>query len=153
MDNTVFREATFQDVESILELVNGYAGKGLMLARSRNSLYENLWDFILAEKDGKIVGVGGLHLVWHELGEIRSLAVEDGYKNRGIGRQIVELLTEKAKQVGVKRLFVLTYEEAFFAKLGFKFVSHDSVPQKMWKECINCTKFPNCDEIAMELYL
>ena len=153
MKDIVFRDAKFSDVESVLELINGYATAGLMLARSRNSLYENLFDFVLAEKDGKIIGVGALHFVWDELGEIRSLAVQEWFKNQGIGRKIVEILTEKARVVGVKRLFVLTYEKDFFAKLGFNFVSHESVPQKMWKECINCTKFPNCDEIAMELYL
>lgn len=145
----IFRKATFSDVESILKLINEYAQQGLMLARSRNTLYEGLREFVLAEEDGKVVGVAALHLVWDELAEIRALAVHPSKVKSGIGRTIVEKLTEEAKELGVKTLFALTYQPGFFRKLGFKEVEKDSVPQKMWKECINCPKFPNCDEIAM----
>ncbi|CVK19756.1 N-acetyltransferase [Sporomusa sphaeroides] len=145
----IFRKATFSDVESILKLINEYAQQGLMLARSRNTLYEGLREFVLAEEDGKVVGVAALHLVWDELAEIRALAVHPSKIKTGIGRTIVEKLTEEAKELGVKTLFALTYQPGFFRKLGFKEVEKDSVPQKMWKECINCPKFPNCDEIAM----
>ncbi len=145
----IFRKATFSDVESILKLINGYAQQGLMLARSRNTLYEGLREFVLAEEDGEVVGVAALHLVWDELAEIRALAVHPSKIKTGIGRTIVEMLTEEAKELGVKTLFALTYQPGFFRKLDFKEVEKDSVPQKMWKECINCPKFPNCDEIAM----
>lgn len=145
----IFRKATFSDVESILKLINGYAEQGLMLARSRNTLYEGLREFVLAEEDGEVVGVAALHLVWDELAEIRALAVHPRKIKSGIGRAIVERLTEEAKELGVKTLFALTYQPGFFRKLDFKEVEKDSVPQKMWKECINCPKFPNCDEIAM----
>lgn len=145
----IFRKATFSDVESILKLINGYAGQGLMLARSRNTLYEGLREFVLAEEDGEVVGVAALHLVWDELAEIRALAVHPDKIKSGIGRTIVEMLTEEAKELGVKTLFALTYQPGFFRKLNFNEVEKDSVPQKMWKECINCPKFPNCDEIAM----
>ncbi|HML35396.1 MULTISPECIES: N-acetyltransferase [Sporomusa] len=145
----IFRKATFSDVESILKLINEYAQQGLMLARSRNTLYEGLREFVLAEEDGEVVGVAALHLVWDELAEIRALAVHPSKVKSGIGRTIVEKLTEEAKELGVKTLFALTYQPGFFRKLGFKEVEKDSVPQKMWKECINCPKFPNCDEIAM----
>ncbi len=145
----IFRKATFSDVESILKLINGYAGQGLMLARSRNTLYEGLREFVLAEENGEVVGVAALHLVWDELAEIRALAVHPDKIKTGIGRTIVDMLTEEAKELGVKTLFALTYQPGFFRKLDFKEVEKDSVPQKMWKECINCPKFPNCDEIAM----
>lgn len=145
----IFRKAKFSDVEDILKIINDYAGKGLMLARSRNVLYEGLREFILAEEDGKIVGVAALHLVWNELAEIRALAVEPNKTKSGVGRQIVDMLTEEARELGVKTLFALTYQPGFFAKLNFKEVPKESVPHKMWKECINCPKFPNCDEIAM----
>lgn len=145
----IFRKAKFSDVEDILKIINDYAEKGLMLARSRNVLYEGLREFILAEEDGKIVGVAALHLVWNELAEIRALAVEPNKIKSGIGRRIVDMLTEEARELGVKTLFALTYQPGFFAKLDFKEVPKESVPHKMWKECINCPKFPNCDEIAM----
>ena len=145
----IFRKATFSDVESILKLINEYAQQGLMLARSRKTLYEGLREFVLAEEDGEVVGVAALHLGWDELAEIRALAVHPSKVKSGIGRTIVEKLTEEAKKLGVKTLFALTYQPGFFRKLGFKEVEKDSVPQKMWKECIICPKFPNCDEIAM----
>ncbi|WP_093793777.1 N-acetyltransferase [Sporomusa acidovorans] len=145
----IFRKAKFSDVEDILKLINDYAEQGLMLPRARNTLYEGLREFILAEEDGKVVGIAALHLVWEELGEIRALAVHPSKVKSGVGSKIVELLTEEAKLLGVKTLFALTYQPGFFAKLNFKEVPKESVPHKMWKECINCPKFPNCDEIAM----
>lgn len=145
----IFRKAKFSDVEDILKLINDYAEQGLMLPRARNTLYEGLREFILAEEDGKVVGIAALHLVWEELGEIRALAVHPSKVKSGVGSKIVELLTEEAKELGVKTLFALTYQPGFFAKLNFKEVPKESVPHKMWKECINCPKFPNCDEIAM----
>ncbi|HEY3423606.1 MAG TPA: N-acetyltransferase [Negativicutes bacterium] len=145
----IYRKATFIDVESIHKLINDYADKGLMLARSRNVLYETLRDVILAEKDGEIVGVGALHLVWDELAEIRAMAVDPQFTKQGIGQKIVEDLTKEAQVLGIKTLFTLTYQPGFFAKQGFHEVPKEQLPHKVWKECINCAKFPNCDETAM----
>lgn len=145
----IYRKATFKDVEAVHKLVNDYAEKGLMLSRSRNILYETLRDLVVAEDDGVIVGVGSLHLVWDELAEIRALAVAPHTTRTGVGRNIVEALTTEAIELGVKTLFTLTYQPGFFAKLGFNEVSKDLLHHKVWKECINCAKFPNCDEIAM----
>jgi len=144
-----YRRATFQDVESIHKIVNTYAEKGLMLARSRNSIYETLRDFILAETDGNVVGVGALHLVWDELAEVRALAVAPGTTRKGVGMAIVEQLMHDARELGVKTLFALTYQPEFFGKAGFHEVPKEQLSQKVWKDCINCSKFPNCDEIAM----
>jgi amino-acid N-acetyltransferase len=147
--NMIFRKAKFSDVEDILKLINDYAEQGLMLARARNTLYEGLREFILAVEDGQIVGIAALHLVWDELGEIRALAIHPSKIKTGVGTKIVEILTEEARELGIKTLFALTYQPGFFAKLDFEEVPKESVPHKMWKECINCPKFPNCDEIAM----
>ena len=117
----IYRKATFNDVEEIYNLVNLYAQEGVMLARSRNTLYETLRDMYVAEEDGEILGVGGLHIVWDEL--------------------------------GIRKVFTLTYQDKFFGSLGFKVVTKDDLPQKVWKDCIDCPKFPNCDEIAMEMYI
>jgi len=145
----ILRKATFDDVEGIFTLVNSYADQGLMLPRSRNALYETLRDFVLAVDGEKIVGAGALHLVWDGLAEIRAMAVAFEYKRQGIGLAIVDKLTEEALVVGVKTLFALTYQPAFFAKAGFHEVPKETLSQKVWKDCINCAKFPNCDEIAM----
>lgn len=143
------RKATFHDVEAIHKLVNDYAQEGLMLPRSRNAIYETLRDVILIEKDGELIGVGSLHLSWDALAEVRALAVHPGYKRQGVGRRIVEALLEEGRSLGVKTFFTLTYQPEFFSSLGFLEVTKEELPQKVWKECINCPKFPNCDEIAM----
>jgi amino-acid N-acetyltransferase len=145
----IYRKAIFKDVETVHKLINDYADKGLMLARSRNVLYETLRDLVIAEEDGEVVGVGSLHLVWDELAEIRAMAVAPRKTKSGVGRTIVEVLTKEAVELGVKTLFTLTYQPGFFSKLGFVEVTKEQLPQKVWKECINCPKFPNCDETAM----
>ncbi|MBQ5587071.1 MAG: N-acetyltransferase [Selenomonadales bacterium] len=146
-----FRKAKFTDVEAIHAIVNGYAEEGQMLARARNVLYETLRDMTVAEEDGKIVGVGALHLTWDALAEVRTLAVAKEYSRRHIGTGIVERLLQEAKEIGVKTVFTLTYRPDFFGTLGFVETSKDSLHHKVWKDCINCPKFPNCDEIAMTL--
>ncbi|MDR3565479.1 MAG: N-acetyltransferase [Negativicutes bacterium] len=145
----IFRKAMFKDVEAIHKLINDQADRGLMLPRARNVIYETLRDMILADEDGVVVGAGGLHLIWDELAEIRALAVVPESAGQGIGRQIVARLTEEARELGVKTLFALTYQTEFFAKQGFHEIPKEKLPHKVWKECINCPKFPNCDEVAM----
>ena len=143
------RKATFGDVEAIHKLVNDYAQQGVMPPRSRNSIYETLRDVIIAEEDDRLVGVGSLHLSWDALAEVRALAIAPGFQRRGIGRQIVEELLIEGRALGVKTFFTLTYQPEFFGTLGFSEVTKEELPQKVWKECINCPKFPNCDEVAM----
>jgi amino-acid N-acetyltransferase len=145
----VYRKATFKDVEAIHKIVNDYAIEGVMLSRARNTIYETLREYILAEQDGELVGLGALHLVWDELAEIRSLAVVPASVKTGVGREIVERLTQEARELGVKTVFALTYQPGFFAKLGFHQVEKETLSPKVWKECINCPKFPHCDEIAV----
>ena len=145
----MYRKANFADVEAIHGIINAYAEQGLMLARARNILYETLRDFVVAEDNGKIVGVGALHLIWDSLAEVRALAVSPEVTKSGIGKRIVELLIEEAKAVGVTTVFALTYQTGFFAKLGFTERPKETLSHKVWKECINCAKFPNCDEIAV----
>lgn len=144
-----YRTATFRDVESIHKIVNAYAEQGIMLARSRNSIYETLRDFVLAEDKGEVVGVGALHLIWDELAEIRAMAISPEYVGKGVGMSIVQQLMEEARRLGVKTLFALTYQPDFFAKASFHVVPKEQLSQKVWKDCINCSKFPNCDEIAV----
>ena len=145
------RKARFTDIEAIHAIVNGYAEEGQMLARARNVLYETLRDMTVAEEDGKIVGVGALHLTWDELAEVRTLAVDKAYSRRHIGTYIVRQLLDEAKELGVKTVFTLTYRADFFSTLGFVVTSKESLHHKVWKDCINCPKFPNCDETAMTL--
>lgn len=145
----IYSAPTFDDVEAIYEMVYEYAEAGAMLARSRNTLYETLRDMVVAKEAGRVVGVGGLHFVWEKLAEVRTMAVLPSMTRHGIGRGIVERLIEGGRPFGVKRVFTLTYKPEFFETLGFHVITKDKLPAKVWKDCIDCPKFPGCDEIAM----
>ncbi|MDY6054116.1 MAG: N-acetyltransferase [Anaerovibrio sp.] len=148
----IYRKARFQDAETIYNLIYDYAQKGEMLARSRNTIYETMRDMVVAEnEDGEVVGVGGLHITWDSLAEVRSIAVSPKYKRHGIGSGIVKELIREGKEMGVKKIFTLTYKPQFFVTLGFREVKKEDLPHKVWKECIDCPKFPDCDETAMIL--
>lgn len=143
------RHATMQDVDQMLSVINSYAQQGLMLPRTKLSVCENLQSFIVAFDGVKVVGVAGLHILWEDLAEIRSLAIDESAKGKGIGKHLVLSLIEKCEQLGIKRVLSLTYQKVFFEKCGFQVVAKESLPQKVWKDCINCSKLPVCDEIAM----
>lgn len=145
------RKAKATDVEQIYELVNYYASKDLMLARARSMLYENIRDFVVIEISGEVAGVGALHILWNDLAEIRTLAVEDSLHKQGVGRKLVEFMLSEAKGLGIQKVFTLTYQPGFFQKLGFSIIAKETMPQKVWKDCINCSKFPNCNEICLEI--
>jgi amino-acid N-acetyltransferase len=144
-----FRKATMRDVESLHSLVNEFAEKGLMLPRSRNTLYEALREFTVIADDGKFVGAGALHIIWDNLAEIRAMAIRPEYQHQGIGQRLILELLNEAISLEIHQVFALTYQVDFFTKCGFRIVSKEEMPSKVWKECINCPKFPNCDEVAM----
>jgi len=145
-----YRKAKFADIEGIFDLVNNYANEDIMLPRSRNTLYETIRDMIVAVDDqGRVVGVGGLHVVWDKLAEVRTMAVAPELTRQGIGAEIVRRLLDEGSRLGVEKFFTLTYKPGFFQKLGFVTITKEELPHKVWKECIDCPKFPNCDEIAM----
>ncbi len=147
-----YRKPTFDDVEDIYALIMDYANDGIMLARSRNTLYETLREMIVAEDDdGKVVGVGALHIIWDALAEVRTMAISPKVVRQGIGSMIVRRLLEEGREIGVKKFFTLTYKPGFFQTIGFKTITKNELPHKVWKDCIECPKFPNCDEIAMVL--
>lgn len=145
----IYRKARFDDIESIFRLVHIYAAQGEMLPRSRNTLYENLRDMVIAESGSEVVGVGALHIMWDRLAEVRMMAIAPAYMRRGIGTEIVRWLLDEGDALGIEKVFTLTYKPDFFRKLGFIRISREELPQKVWKECIDCPKYPNCDEIAM----
>lgn len=148
-----YRKAKLSDAEEILALINYFAEKGLMLPRTRSTLYEGIREFVVAVDDDKIIGTGSLHIIWNDLAEIRALAVDHKYHGQGVGRRIVEILLKEAKGLQCPKLFTLTYQVDFFEHIGFRLVDKETMPHKVWKECINCVKFPNCDENAMILDL
>lgn len=143
-----FRQANFGDVEHIHKLLNHYAQEGLMLPRSRNAIYENLRDYIIAVENNRLLGCGALHFVWDRLAEIRSLAVDPSLKCTGIGRKIIEHLEHEGIERGVTMFFTLTYQPGFFSKCDYIETAKDKLPAKVWKECVYCPQYPYCNEIA-----
>jgi amino-acid N-acetyltransferase len=148
-----FRKAKMSDVENLHQLITEFANKELMLPRSRNTLYEALREFTIIEDQGQLVGAAALHIIWDNLAEIRALAIKEEYQRQGVGQQLIARLLKEAGEMEIHQVFALTYQVEFFKKSGFSEVSKDDLSQKVWKECINCPKFPNCDEVAMTYHL
>ena len=150
----MIRKARQQDVHFIHGLLSHYGAEGQLLARPLTDIYEFLRDFLIAEDEkGNLVGACALHLVWEDLCEVRSLAVEPGREGQGWGTKLVEACVSDALTLGFNQVFALTYRPGFFARLGFKEVDKQRLPQKIWADCVKCVKFPNCDEVAMLLEL
>lgn len=147
------RKAYPDDVRYIHKIINASAAKGEMLPRSLAELYENLRDYVVYEKNGKIVGAGALHICWEDLAEIRSVCVVKKWRASGVGSEIVKYLINEARELRIKKIFLLTYQEEFFRKLGFRPIDKRELPQKIWSECVRCPKFPDCDEKAMVMEL
>ena len=143
------RPARASDAPAICELVNHYAERGRMLHRSLESAYDSLREFQVAEEDGELVGCVAVDVWWANLAEVKSLAVAPGRRSRGIGGKLLEAGVADARRLGVEKLFALTYEKDFFAKRGFATIDRESLPEKVWRECIACPKADACDEIAM----
>jgi amino-acid N-acetyltransferase len=147
------RRAVLSDVPAIQKLVNEFAARGEMLPRALSELYENIRDYYVAENDGEVAGCGALHVTWEDLAEIKSVAVRENCRGRGLGGELVMACVADARALGVPRLFVLTYIPDYFGRFGFQRVEKADLPQKVWSECIRCPKFPDCGEIGMILDL
>jgi amino-acid N-acetyltransferase len=149
----MIRPANIHDVTRIQQIINGHAELGRMLFKSLAELFENLRDFAVAEADGQVIGCVALTIVWADLCEVRSLAVDNAHRGRGLGQQLVRWSIDEARRLGIRRLMALTYEQRFFEKLGFVVVDKETLPLKVWSECVRCPKREDCDEIAMVLEL
>ena len=145
----MLRKAKIEDIKPIQALINSFAKKDLMLPRSLNELYENLRDFWVMVDKNKIIGCCALHISWDDLAEIKCLAVQKNKQGRGAGQELVSACLAEAKLIGAKKVFVLTYKPDYFKQFGFRRVKHAQLPHKIWAECINCCKFPNCQEVAL----
>jgi amino-acid N-acetyltransferase len=150
---TELRRASLRDIPALLDLINSYAERQIMLPRTEFELAENIRDFVVAWRGGELVACGALHFYSPASGEIRSLAVAPSLKGGGLGRAIVEALEREARENDLESLFAFTYVPAFFRKLGFEEVDRGELPLKAWKDCLRCPKFQACDEIAMLKYL
>jgi len=143
------RKARMSDIPALLDLINGYAARGIMLPRTELEMSESIRDFSVALSGGGLVGCGALHFYSPVVGEIRSLAVREDAKTHGVGRQLVETLVIEAGEVSLACVFAFTYVPGFFQKLDFEEVERGALPLKVWKDCVRCPKFQSCDEIAV----
>ena len=147
----MLRKIKIKEIPQIHTLINSCANKGEMLPRALGELYDNARDYFVQEEEGRLVGTCALHICWEGLAEIRSLCVDEPWRQRGIGASLVRACIEEARIFAIGRIFVLTYQDEFFRKFGFETVDKKELPQKIWTDCIKCAKFPLCDEIAMTM--
>lgn len=145
----MLQHATTREIPRIQEILDYYANQGLLLPRALSDMYENVRDFIVYREGAEIIGTSALHVCWEDLGEIRSLAVIPEQTKKGIGGKLVNYCEKLARELGLQKTFTLTYQESFFNKLGYRTIDKNALPQKIWRDCLQCVKFPHCDEIAM----
>ena len=143
------RKAAMRDIPPILDLINGYAAKGVMLPRTEFEMSEAIRDFTVVRLAGELLGCGALHFYSPTIGEIRSLAVDQRAKTKGVGRKLVGALLLEAQEYELDAVFAFTYVVEFFQKVGFQVVERGALPLKAWKDCLRCPKFQACDEIAV----
>jgi len=147
------RQARLADVPRMMPLLNEYARQAEILPRTEEDVYRSIREWVVAEADNKIVGMGSLLIMWKNLAEIRSLVVSPGYQGHGIGRQIVDMLLAQAKSLELPQVFALTRKPGFFLKLGFQLTRIEKLPRKVRRDCVLCPKFHICDEVAVILPL
>jgi amino-acid N-acetyltransferase len=151
--NLNVRPAEQQDIETIVRIIAHYASQGLMLPRGHQAMEEGLAGYVVADNNGEVIGCGGLDQYSNDTAEIYGLATAPESSIRGTGSAIVQALVEKARAEKLSQVFAMTLAPGFFQKMGFRTVEHKDVPLKVWKDCIACPKYGNCDEIAMVLDL
>lgn len=160
----VLRKALMCDVKSLYALFFEYSKAGEMLPRPLSDVYEHLRDFYIAEiekenpdetlpNSNEIIGACALNIVWENLAEIRSLAVKRPFVRKLIGTELIKKCIDEAKFFKITQIFALTYKPQFFEKSGFTIIDKSELPHKIWSDCINCVKFPDCDETAVMLKL
>ena len=142
-------KAKIGDATQMHQLVNHFADKGEMLARPLSEIYENIRDYFVVKQGERVIACAALHVNWSDLVEIKSLAVAEDSQRKGIGDELIEACLKEAKELGMPTVFCLTYKPAFFEKFGFSQLDKMELPQKVWTECYRCSKFPNCDEVAL----
>lgn len=145
----MIRKATVADARTIQKLVNTHAKKGTMLSLSLHEIFDSLRNFCVFEDNAEIVAVCSLSVCWDDLAEIRSLAVYEEHRDKEIGSRLIRYSETEARELGIKRIFVLTYAPEFFEKNNFTRIDKSELPHKIWADCVKCVHFPDCQEIAL----
>ena len=143
------RKARLADVPQMMPVLNDYARQAEILPRMEADVYQSIRDWVIAEAEGRVVGMGALLVMWHDLAEIRSLVIEPAYHGQGVGGVLVRHLLDEARTLELPRVFALTRKPGFFLKLGFQLTRIEDLPRKVQKDCVFCPKFQACDEVAV----
>jgi argininosuccinate lyase / amino-acid N-acetyltransferase len=152
-DGTLIRPARIGDVPGIAAVMADYVLQGTLLPRPVSELYHCVREFHVAERDGEIVACAALRLLWGDLGEVRSLAVRPDCHGRGLGAALVERVVAEARALDLPRVIALTREVAFFERCGFRTETRDTLPRKVWTDCVRCPRRHACDEVAVVMDL
>ena len=145
--------ARVSDANSMHRLISHFADKGEVLPRALSEIYEDIRDYFVVRKRGRVIACAALHVTWVDLAEIKSLAVDEKAQNQRVGSSLIQTCLEEAKELGIPRVFCLVRKPAFFKKHGFQLIDKKELPQKVWAECYRCPKFPDCDEVALIRHL
>ena len=145
--------ARVSDANSVHRLISHFADKGEVLPRALSEIYEDIRDYFVVRKRGRVIACAALQVTWVDLAEIRSLAVNEKEQNQRIGSVLIEACLEEAGELGIPRVFCLVRKPAFFRKHGFQLIDKKELPQKVWADCYRCPKFPDCDEVALIRHL
>ena len=135
--STVIRAARTSDIKGIRTIIDEYAAGRRLLTKETVTLYESVQEFTVAEISGKIVGCGAVHVLWEDLAEVRSVAVDQSLRGQGVGHGILEVLIKRASELGVKRIFCLTFETEFFGRHGFKEIQGTPVSPDVYSELLH----------------
>lgn len=147
---TDIRRATMEDIDQMYALIKYWAERGHMLVRTHQHLYENLRDFFVAQdSEGNIVGTGALHILWHDIAEVRGLAIHPDRQGQGLGRWLTLAAEREAKDLGIPQIFAWTLQDKFFTKQGYHITTREHLPPRVFEECSSCPFYDNCREIGV----
>jgi len=143
-------KANLSHVQQMQDLVQPYVDDGTILMRSADEIATNIRSYTLAFDDNSLIGFSALHIHTVGLAEIRSLIVDEKFRDKGVGKELVSLGLQEGEKLGLKEVLALTYKQAFFEKLGFLEIPKESLPEhKIWADCIKCKHFPLCNEVSL----
>lgn len=147
----MIRKANLADVPAIEALVDSYARESRLLPRTREDIADHIRCFAVAGEGALIRGCSALHVYGPDLAEIKSLAVDAQFTRRGWGEKLVRHALDEAADLGIGRVFALTYETPFFEHLGFRIADKQGMPAKIWRDCMYCRKYDDCDEVCVAI--
>ena len=130
------RPAHTSDIKGIRKLIDSYSPQGRLLTKETVTLYESVQEFTVAIEGNDVVGCGALHVLWEDLAEVRTVAVNEKLRGQGIGHQILESIVSRAEEIGIKRLFCLTFETEFFGRHGFQVIEGTPVAPEIYAELL-----------------